>query len=126
MKSPLLEILILFLPVTDFDFPSVVGLGFFPGAVRLTFLRKPLLASGFQSKNLMTETFFIRQQLTDIILYYRFPRRIIHGKYNVLPILVTSHFFKIQINAVRTWNKLFFQNVRSAICSHYTILLSKE
>lgn len=30
------------------------------------------------------------------------------------------------MNAVRTWNKLFFQNGRSAICSHHTILLSKE
>lgn len=62
----------------------------------------------------------------EIIQYYRFPRRVIHGKYNVFPILPITYFFKIQINAVRTTNKLFFQNVRSTIFPHYTTSLSKE
>lgn len=74
----------------------------------------------------MTATFFKRHQLTDIFLCYRFPRRVIHGKYNIFLILLITYFFKIQINAVRTWNKPFFQNVRSAICPYYTLLLSKE
>jgi len=74
----------------------------------------------------MPETFFKRHWLTGIIPYYLFPRRVIFGKYNAFPILAITYFFKIQINAVRTTNKLFFQNVRSAVFPHYTISFSKE
>lgn len=114
------------------DFPSVVWLVWFAllffsrGLRHWVFLMKQPLASISQNKNLMPETFFKRHWLTEIIPYYRFPRRVIHGKYNVFPILPITYFFKIQINAVRTTNKLFFQNVRSAIFPHYTTSLSKE
>lgn len=108
--------------LTSYRFSQCCALGLFFQGLWCWFSEK---TSDFQNKNLMTKTFFTRHQVTDIIPYYRFPRRVIHGKY-ILPVLLLSHFFKIPINAVRTWNKLFLQNVRSAICSHYTVLLSKE
>lgn len=90
------------------------------------FMLKLPLASISQNKNLMPETFCRRHWQTEIIPHYRFPRRVIHGKYNAFPMLPITYFLKIQINAVRTTNKLFFQNVRGAIFPHYTISLSKE
>lgn len=99
----------IFLSVTDF--PSAVCLGwvsFFPRGLRCwVFLLKLPSASISQNKNLMPETFFKRHWLTEIIPYYRFPGRIIHGKCNVSPILPITYFFEIQITAVRTTNKLF-------------------
>lgn len=84
------------------------------------------LASVPQNKVLMPKSCFKRHWVTEIFPYYRFLRRIIHGKYHVFPTLPVTYFFKIQINTVRTMNKLFLQNVRSAIFPHYTIYLSKE
>lgn len=115
------------LPVTDF--PCVVWFGLLfcsSGVGCKVLLMKLLLIPISQIKTLMPGTFFKRHWLTEIIPYYRFPRRVIHGKYNVFLILPITHFFEIQIKAVRTTNQLFFQNVRNAIFPHYTISLSKE